>query len=161
MQEALPIAPDDTSGSLHDRLAALGGRLIVRALAAHPEPQPQDETRASYAARLRKEDAEIDWSRPAPAIERQIRALHPAPGAQTRLDGHAIKIWRALAAGDSAGGPPGTVCSADSSGILVACGQGGLRVTELQRAGARRLPAGAFLAGFKLAPRARFGTADG
>ena len=161
IQEALPIAPDDTAGTLHDKLAVLGGRLIVSALATRWDPQAQDKALATYAPRLRKEEAEIDWNRPAPAIERQVRALNPAPGAQTRLGGTVIKVWRAAVEEGSSGAPPGTVRAADSSGIVVSCGQNGLRIMELQRAGGRRLPAREFLDGFRVAAGARVGTVDG
>lgn len=160
VQEALPIAPDDTAGTLHDKLASLGGRLIVSALATRRDPQAQEQILATYAPKLRKDEAEIDWNRPAPAIERQVRAFHPAPGAQTRLDGTVIKIWRALVEGDSNGAPPGTVRAADPSGIVVSCGQDALRIVELQRAGGRRLSAGEFLGGFRLPTGARVGAGD-
>ena len=156
LQEPLPIAPDDTAGTLHDKLAALGARLIVRALAARPDPQSQDESRATYARRIRKEEAEIDWRRPAEEIERQVRAFDPAPGTQTRLNGGPLKIWSARIE-RGATGLPGAICAAGPAGIVVACGRDGLRVTELQRAGGRRLAAAEFLAGFKLGSEARLG----
>lgn len=160
LQEALPILPDDTGGSLHDKLAALGARLLLRALAEAPPPRAQDEREATYAARIAKGEAEIDWGRSAQELERQVRAFDPVPGAQTRLDGVALKIWRALPErGPSAA--PGTVCSADAGGIVVACGTGALRILELQRAGAKRMGAGAFLTGFKLERGARCGGGRG
>jgi methionyl-tRNA formyltransferase len=167
LQEALPIAADETAGTLHDKLAVLGAELIVRALATRPEPQPQDESGATYARKLRKEETDIDWRRPAQEIERQVRAFDPAPGAQTRLAGGVVKIRRARVEPGTAG-VPGTVCACEPAGILVACGRDGLRVTELQRAGGRRLAAGEFLAGFRraagglaLAPGSRLGTGNG
>ena len=159
LQEPLPIAPDDTSGTLHDRLAALGARLIVRALEAAPHPQPQDEARATYARRIRKEEAEIDWTRPAEEIERQVRAFDPVPCAQTRLDGERLKIWRARVE-RGATGRPGAICAAGSAGMVVACGRDGLRVTELQRAGGKRLAAAEFFAGFDLGAGALLGAGD-
>jgi methionyl-tRNA formyltransferase len=156
IQEALPILPDDTAGTLHDKLAALGARLIVSALALPPHPQPQDATRATYARRIGKEETEIDWHRPAEEIERQVRAYEPTPGAQTRFDGKTLKIRRArVEPGVSA--PPGAVHATGLDGIVVACGRDGLRVMELQRAGGRRLTAGEFLAGSRLAAGARLG----
>jgi methionyl-tRNA formyltransferase len=156
LQEALPVAENDTAGTLHDKLARLGAGLIVRALAARLEPQPQDAARATYARKLRREEALIDWQRPARDIERQIRAFDPVPGAETRLDGAVVKIRRArVEAGTAA--DPGTICAAGAAGIVVGCGREGLRVLELQRAGGRRLAAGEFLAGFRLAAGARFG----
>ena len=160
LQEPVVIAADDTAGTLHDKLAALGARLIVRALEAPPLPQPQDASRATYAARITKGDAEIDWGRTAPEIERQVRALDPAPGAQSRLDGLVLKIWRARS-GPGIAAAPGTVYAAAADGIVVACGTGTLRILELQRAGGRRLSAQAFLSGFRLAHGASFGTKHG
>jgi methionyl-tRNA formyltransferase len=160
LQEAIPIGAGDTAGTLHMRLAALGAALLVKALDGHPQPRPQDERDATYAPRIAKGEAEIDWRRPAEHIERQVRALDPVPGAQTRVAGEPIKIWRARAE-PHACGPPGTVCLADGAGIVVACGAGALRVIELQRAGGRRLAAGAFLAGHRLAPGARLGARGG
>jgi methionyl-tRNA formyltransferase len=167
LQEGLSIAADETAGTLHDRLAALGAGLIVRALATRPEPQPQDESQATYARKLRREEADIDWRRAAGEIERQVRAFDPAPGAQTHLGGSAVKIRRARVEPGVAGAP-GTVCACEPSGILVACGRDGLRVTELQRAGGKRLAAMDFLAGFRgavggftLAPGSRLGTGNG
>jgi len=160
LQEPVAIAADDTAGMLHDKLAALGARLIVRALEGPPAPQPQDASRATYAARIIKADAEIDWRRPVQDIERQVRAFDPAPGAHTSLDGAALKIWRART-GPAIAAAPGTVCAADAGGIVVACGTDTLRILELQRAGGKRLPVQAFLSGFRLALGATFGTKHG
>jgi methionyl-tRNA formyltransferase len=160
LQEELSIAADETAGTLHDRLAALGAGLIVRALATRPEPQPQDESRATYARKLRREEADIDWRRPAGEIERQVRAFDPVPGAQTHLGGSAVKIRRARVE-PGVTGVPGTVRACEPSGIVVACGRDGLRVTELQRAGGKRLAAGEFLAGFRVAVGAQFGAGNG
>lgn len=156
LQERLAISPDDTAGSLHDKLAKLGGQQLVRALAQPSSPQPQDESAATYAARITKGEAEIEWGRPAQEIERQVRAFDPAPGAQSRLDGVAIKVWHARAE-PGAQAPPGTICAADAGGILIACGKGALRISELQRAGGKRMTAAAFIAGFKVARGARLG----
>ena len=160
LQEAIPIAPDDTAGTLHDKLAQLGAELIVRVLASAPVPHPQDGSGATYAARIGKHEAEIDWRRPAVEIERQVRAFNPLPGAQTRLDGTVLKIWRAYAKA-GASGEPGTIRTADARGVVVACGSGALRITELQRAGGKRLPAQAFLSGGSLEPGMRLGAGDG
>jgi len=156
LREELPITPADTAGTLHDKLAALGALLIVRALAAAPAALPQDGSLATYAARITRDEAEIDWRDGAAAIERQVRAFDPVPGAHTDYEGALLKIWRARVEND-ADAAPGTICTAGSGGILVACGAGALRIIELQRAGGKRLAAGAFLAGCKLAPGARFG----
>ena len=160
LQEAVAIAPEDTAGSLHDKLAALGARLLLRVLDAPPTPVAQDAKAATYAARIASSEADIDWREPAEAIERRIRAFNPVPGAQTRHAGIVLKIWRAgIEPGIRAA--PGTVCAVEPAGIVVACGTAALRITELQRAGGRRLAVGAFLAGYKLASGARFESRDG
>jgi len=160
LQEALAIGPEDTAGTLRARLSALGARLLVRALAAPAPPRAQDAARSTYARRIRKEEAEIDWQRPAAEIERQVRAFDPTPGAQTRYAGQPLKIWRARVEPGIAQAP-GAVCSTGPDGIVVACGRDGLRIVELQRAGARRLTAAAFLAGAALGPGLRLGREDG
>lgn len=160
LQEAVPIPADETAGGLHDKLAALGARLIVRALAERPAARPQDDTHATYAARIGKGDSEIDWRRSAAELERQVRAFSPSPGAQTQLGPAVIKIWRAHVE-PGLSGAPGTVCAVGADGVAVACGDGALRITELQRAGGKRLSAGAFLAGFKLERGTRLGRDHG
>jgi methionyl-tRNA formyltransferase len=160
LQEAVAISPEDTAGTLHDKLAALGARLVVRALETPPAPIPQDGSAATYATRVDRGEAEISWHDTAAEIERRIRAFDPVPGAQTRHEGAVLKIWRAdVERGVSAA--PGTVCAAEPGGIVVACGSEALRITELQRAGGKRLAARAFLSGFRLARGARFGSRDG
>jgi len=154
LQESLPIGTRDTAGALHDKLARLGARLIVRALAERPAPHAQDSSRAIYALRIGKGESEIDWHHSAADIERQVRAFNPSPGASTRLGTVGLKIWEADAE-PLLSGTPGVVWAADAEGIMVGCGAGALRVTQLQRAGGKRLPAEAFLAGFKLEPGAR------
>ncbi len=156
--EAIPLAPDETTATLHDRLAALGGRLIVEALelaacgALVPTAQPAEGVR--YARKVDKAEAAIDWALPAAVIERRIRAFDPFPGASTLLAGEPIKCWRAsLAAGH---GAPGEVLSAGEGGVVVACGEGALNLCELQRAGGKRLPAAAFLQGKPLVAGMRF-----
>jgi methionyl-tRNA formyltransferase len=160
LQEPVTIAPEDTGGSLHDKLAALGARLLLRALDAHPAPVAQGTTGVTYAARITRSEVEIDWRGTAEEIERRIRAFDPVPGAQTRHEGSVLKIWRA-AIEDGVHAAPGTVCLVGPGGIVVACGGGALRITELQRAGGRRLAASAFLAGSRLARGARLGSRDG
>jgi methionyl-tRNA formyltransferase len=160
-QHRLVIAPDDDFLSLHDRLAALGAEAIVAALAdiaaGRARAVAQPETGALYARKLAKDEAEIDWSRPCAELERKIRALRPAPGARSRVRGAAIKLWRArCVAGE---GVPGTVLQAGDEGVRIACGEGALEATELQRAGGSRMPAADFLRGFPLARGERFGTA--
>ena len=150
--ESLAIAPDDGAAMLHDKLAALGGRLIVEALelaacgGLAPRPQPLEGI--SYAHKLDKAEGPIDWRDSAAAIERRLRAFDPFPGASTQLDGETIKCWRgAVVAG---GGAPGEVLAVGEAGISVACGEGALCLTELQRAGGKRLSAAQYLQGTPL-----------
>jgi methionyl-tRNA formyltransferase len=157
LQESVHIASDDTAGSLHDKLARLGGELIVKALSTNAVARPQDSTRATYAEKIRKSEAQIDWQREATLIDRQVRAFNPTPGAYTSLHGTPVKIWSATVVNGS-GGAPGTVREASRAGIIVACGKDALRLTELQRAGGRRLTAAAFLAGCALDSDARLGS---
>ena len=144
----LPIADDDDAGSLHDKLAVLGAEAIVQALAsieageARAVPQPAEG--ATYARKIWRKDAVLDWSQPAPALERTVRALRPSPGASTILQGERIKVWRARLADGH--GTAGSVLTADDA-LVVACGSGALAITELQRAGGKPLPAAAFLRG--------------
>lgn len=153
----LPIAADETAGSLHDKLAVLGAREIVRLLprlaAGEVKAQAQDEAHALYAPKIGKAEARIDWRQPASVIDRVVRAFNPVPGAWTEWRGQVLKIWRACPAAGS--GTPGTVLSATAEGLRVACGEGALTVLELQKAGGRRLSAAAFLAGQPLAPGER------
>lgn len=157
-----PIGPEDTSGTLHDRLAALGAEALCAVLddLAHGRARAQAQPAAgvSYAAKILKPDVAIDWRRPAIEIERQLRALDPAPGAQTMLGAQAVKLWRGLVLPEALPDvPPGRITAVSAAGIDVRCGEGSLRVTELQRAGARRLKAGEFLRGHKLSPGDKFG----
>jgi len=149
---ATPIDPRETGGTLHDRLAELGARALVEALPGIAEgsraPDAQDDALATYAHKLSKDEATIDWSAPADAIERQVRAFDPWPVAQTTLEGATLRIWSAEAesedmAGDSAA--PGTVVGADRTGIRVATGAGRLCVTRLQPAGKKPMSAADYL----------------
>ena len=153
-----PIGETDTGRSLHDRLADLGARLLVQhlpdLLAGALTPVPQPAEGVTYAAKLDKAEAPLDWRRPAAELRRQVCAFDPVPGATASLDGVALKIWSAAAAAGS--GAPGTVLAADRNGVLVACGTGALRLTELQKPGGKRLPAAQFLAGQPLPPGTRF-----
>ena len=157
LQERVAIADDDNAQSLHDRLAQLGARCIVRALQERQSPRAQDNAAATYAGKISKAEAVIDWSRSTQHICRQIRAFNPAPGASTRLDGALLKIWRAQPVSAPAA-PPASVVSADASGIVVAAADGGVKITELQKAGGTRLSAQAFLGGAMLIPGTRLGT---
>ena len=159
LQRTVPIAADDTTGSLHDRLAVLGGELLVEALASNPPPRRQDEAGATYASKITKADTEIDWRKPAREIDRQVRAFDPNPGAQSRHGDSVIKIWRGRPAQADGAAPPGTVLDAAAGGLCIACGDGALLVTELQRAGGRRMATREFLAGYPLGRGARLGAA--
>jgi methionyl-tRNA formyltransferase len=156
LAEPTPIAGDDTAATLHDRLAAIGAHCIVRALREPLLPLAQDDAQATYAGKLTKAEALIDWTRSADEICRRIRAYNPVPGASTTLGAAPLKIWRAapLSGGD---GVPGTVFSCDDGAIIVAAGTGRIALLELQKAGAKRMAASAFLAGTPLPPGTRFG----
>ncbi len=156
--EKLPISSRDTTGSLHDKLATLGGRMIVEALELAAcgglQPVPQPENGVTYAHKIEKQEAAIDWTQPSQVIERRIRAFNPFPGAGTSAHGAQVKVWGAeleTPSEASATTDPGRVLAIDSTGIFVQCGTGVLRLTELQRAGGKRLPAADFLRGFTLA----------
>jgi len=167
LMERTAIAPTDTTATLHDRLADLGGRMIVEALelaacgGLRPEPQPAEGV--TYAHKIDKAESAIDWSQPAQVIGRRIRAFDPFPGASTFAGGEAIKLWSYEI--DSSlrwsGERCGQILAVDSSGIAVVTGDGVLRLTVLQRAGGKRLPAADFLRGFALAPGQVLGDPQG
>ena len=152
--ETVDIAADDTTASLHDTLAKLGGRMIVEALELAAcgglKRQPQPLAGVTYAHKIEKSEGAIDWREPAATIERRLRAFDPFPGATGMLGGEAIKCWRGVLAPGR--GEPGTVLAVGDGGITVACGDGALRLTELQRAGGKRLAAAPFLQGKTVAP---------
>ncbi|HEY0878077.1 MAG TPA: methionyl-tRNA formyltransferase [Zeimonas sp.] len=163
--ERTPIEADDTAGTVHDRLAALGAQAIVDALAALERGSlvatPQPDEGVTYAHKLTREDAAIDWTMPARRIVDRVRAFDPVPGAGARFDdatGTTIKVWRARGAPAAAAAQPaapGTVLEA-AERLVVACGDGAVELTELQKPGGRRLPAGEFLRGFPIRAGARF-----
>jgi methionyl-tRNA formyltransferase len=148
----VPILPDDTTGSLHDRLAQLGADLIAQALrdlerdGALPST-PQPDQGATYAEKIAKHEAALDWRRPANVLARQVRAFDPFPGAFGTLDGVAVKIWAAGVSGAAPVAEPGTIVEVSTDGVVVACGEGALRLTQLQKPGGKRLPVREFLAG--------------
>ena len=155
LAESLPIVSDDTTGALHDKLAELGAQMIVKALHQLPlKPNPQPGTDACYAVKIEKSEAALDWRLPAAQLDRQIRAFNPFPGAFADLDGFAIKIW--CADQMIICGTPGQIVSIDTDGIVVACGEGSLRLTELQKPGGKRLPVAQFLAGNPITEGSRF-----
>ena len=150
------ILPTDTTAVLHDRLAALGGEAIVQALASlHALPhQPQATEGVNYAHKIDKAEAAIDWSWPAEVLARRIRAFDPFPGMTVPLTtsggSETLKLWQALAEPLQTVAEPGTVVQADAQGVRVACGQGQLCLTQLQRPGGKRLSAADFLRGYQL-----------
>ena len=158
----LAIAGDDTTASLHDKLAELGGQMIVEALALAErgglQPVKQPAVGVSYAHKIEKAEALIDWSQPAEVIARKIRAFNPFPGAQARLNGETLKLWRyeLNSCFRTEDVRYGMILSANADGVRVACGEGALRLTELQRPGGKRLSAADFLRGFSLTPGMRF-----
>lgn len=159
LSEATPILDEENAQTLHDRLANLGAGLLMKALddlehgVAAPKSQPAHG--ATYAAKVDRAEARIDWTRPALEIWRQVRAFNPHPGAASRLHDEELKIWRGTPAPHS--GIAGTVLEAGPQGIVVACGEGSLRILELQRAGGRRLAPAEFLRGHRLVPGERLG----
>ncbi|MFC3061796.1 methionyl-tRNA formyltransferase [Paenirhodobacter populi] len=146
LREATPIGPTDTTGDLHDRLSAMGARMIIDALDRLPDliAQPQPETGVTYAAKIDKAEARIDWSRPAAELVRHINGLSPFPGAWCEIHGERIKLLRAAPAEGAA--PPGTVLH----DFTIACGTGALTVLEAQREGKRPLPVADILRGLTL-----------
>jgi len=151
--ERLPITADDTTGSLHDKLAALGGRMIGAALrqweAGGLQATPQPAEGVTYAAKISKEEARLDPGLPAEVLGRKIRAFNPFPGANALVGDVSVKIWHAEPVAGS--GEPGQVLQADAGGIMVACGEGALRLNELQKPGGKRLKAEEFVKSFPLA----------
>jgi len=148
LKEELAIGAGMNAGGLHDALAEIGARLICQALDQLPDlkPGPQPVDGVTYAAKITKTEATIDWRAPAAEIERRLRAFDPAPGARSVLAGETITCWRgAVRAG---GGRPGEVVAVAGGALTVACGQGRLALTELQRAGGRRMAAEALLRGW-------------
>ncbi len=144
-----PIHPDDTTATLHDRLAALGATMIVEALHAAAAgtlvPRPQPAEGVTYARKIEKAEGALDWSRPADVLARRVRAFDPFPGASFEAGGETVKAWRAAARPGQPGAAPGTVLSVAADEVLVACGEGALAIQEVQRPGGRRAAVGAWL----------------
>lgn len=151
--EPLAIGPEDTAGTLHDRLAALGGSLLVRILPSVLEGscpvRPQDPELVTYAGKFRTEDAMLDWGQTAEVNARKVRAYNPQPGAWFRYGEERIKCWSAQPV-EAAGQPPGTVIESGKPGFDVACSDGALRLVEVQRAGGRRVRGAELAAQLKL-----------
>lgn len=158
LERSIPIAPRDTAAGLTRSLAALGAEALVEALGRLESlaPKAQDATRATYAAKIDKAEARIDWSRSARDVDRQIRAFNPVPGAETSWKGQSLKVWEALPAAGS--GPPGTLLGSGPDGLVIACGEGALAALEIQRQGSKRMRAGEFLRGYPLESGGLFGT---
>ncbi len=160
LREALAIG-DDSTAQLHDRLAALGGRMIVDALrqaeAAALVHTPQPAEGVTYAHKVEKHEAQVDWAQDAVAIVRRIRAFDPFPGATSLLDGESIKLWSAQVQAGSTAEAPGTVLRAGPAGIDVAAQGSVVTLTQLQRAGGKRLAAADFLRGFDIKAGQVFG----
>ena len=152
LAQAIEIGAQDTTGSLHDRLAALGGKLVVEALARFDQlvPVVQPEAGVTYASKIDKAEARLDWNQPAAILARKIRAFNPFPGAVVTLAGELVKAWCGEVV--AASGRPGQVVSVDPSGIVVACGDAALRLTELQKPGGRRVTSTDYLNGNALRP---------
>jgi methionyl-tRNA formyltransferase len=156
-----PIHEDDTTATLHDRLAEAGARLIVEALVELERsgklaatPQPSDGF--TYAEKIGKHEAALDWRHPAAVLARQVRAFDPFPGGVATLDGTALKIWSAAPIDSDSKAEPGTILDVSPEGVVVACGEGALRLIQLQKPGGKRLPVREFLAGSTLASGQRF-----
>jgi len=162
LRQGLPIMDTDTAGSLHDKLAALGARLIVEALPRLERGELTGDIQPSegviYATKLEKAEAGLDWRLSAVQLDRAVRAFNPFPGAAAKLRGQAIKVWTAYPCYGK--GEPGMVLESGKNGVLVACGEGALRLAELQKAGGKRLPAKDFLSGFDIRPGERFDAAN-
>ncbi|MGN8106736.1 methionyl-tRNA formyltransferase [Paraburkholderia sp. 22098] len=157
-----PISANETTATLHDRLAEHGAKLIVAALVELERngkltSTPQPAEGVTYAEKIGKHEAALDWRRPASVLARQVRAFDPFPGSVATLeDGTSIKIWAAAPEPAQDGNAPGTITSVSAEGVVVTCGDGALRLTQLQKPGGKRLPVREFLAGFALAAGQRF-----
>ncbi len=158
LTRSIPIGPEETGGWLHDRLAGIAPGALASALAllaSGTAPRtPQDSSLATHARKLGRHDGRLDWTAPAAALARTVRAMNPWPGASARIGGSVLKIHRASVA--PGGGPPGMVLSSGPEGIAVAAGEGTLVLAEVQLEGRNRLAAGDFLRGFPVAPDSKF-----
>jgi len=164
LQEGIPIGDEDTTGDLHDRLALLGKKLLVETLNKLEEksitPTPQPEEGSSYAPKISKALAEIDWSTSAKEIYNLIRGLSPFPGARTRYQEKSLKIHRARWIEEEHSADPGMILEVSKEGILVAAGKGKIQITELQLSGKKRMGVSEFLAGNSLEVHGKLGARD-
>jgi methionyl-tRNA formyltransferase len=153
-QSALPILANDTTASLHDKLADLGGEMIVEALQALStgtlQPRAQPEEGVTYASKIAKRESQLDFRAPAELLARRLRAFDPFPGGAATSGGQLVKLWAGEALPSNGDQPAGRILQIDEAGVLVACGEGALRLTQLQKAGGKRLPARQFLQGCTL-----------
>ena len=165
LQGSLPITDEDNTGTMFDKLAVLGGRLLVETLKGLQQgtiqPQKQNEAEATHAARILKEDEVIDWSRPAQTIFCQIRGLAPAPGAYTLWNDQRLKIWKSRVNSKETGKAPGTVVEIGKDYLMVQTGEGCLEILELQPAGKKAMPAKAFCNGTGVETGVQFGEIHG
>lgn len=156
LQRAVSILPEETTGELHDRLAVLGAECLIDALKGLEDgtitPTPQDHDQATFAPMLSKEDGRLDWSQPAEALLNRIRGVTPWPGATTVLDDELFKVWKAVLGPKDVSGSPGEVVAVGDDGMTVACGQGSLRLLEVQVAGKKRMETASFLRGYSVSP---------
>lgn len=161
LERRVPISPTETTASLTDTLSVVGAEAIVEALDRLDALAPlvQDSGRATYAAKIDKAEAILDWRRGAETLDRQVRALNPFPGAESVFDGETLKIWEAALVDGS--GLPGTVIGTDQGRPVIACGNGALALTILQRPGSRRMEAVEFLKGRPMPLGARLGSMSG
>lgn len=149
LERVTPIGARETGESLHDRLSTLGAEAVIEAIdaiaagTAKPVAQPKDG--ATYAAKIRKEEASIDWSKSAVDIDRHVRAFNPWPIAETRWNGQQLRVWEATPLDKKTSAAPGTVVATSSDGIEVATGEGTLQLTRVQAAGRKAMPAADFL----------------
>jgi len=146
LERSRAIGPHETSGNLHDALAELGAQALVEAIEGYSsgalQPRAQPAEGVTYAAKIEKAEARLDWSLSAAELDRRIRAFNPWPVAETAFAGETLRVWRAAVADPaSAGSAPGTLLGVDAAGLRVACGQGVLSISELQRAGRKPVPA--------------------
>ncbi len=159
LERRLPILPVDTAGTLTEKLAEAGAEAIVATLERLDGlvGEPQDPSDATYAAKIEKSEAMLDWGLDAAALDRRVRAFNPFPGAETILEGQSLKVWEVEPV--EAGGPAGSVIGMYKGRPVIACGHGALALTVVQRPGARRMPAAEFLKGHPLVPGSRLGSA--